>query len=387
MLAVFIFLMFPLTTAAQSPLEKHAALAKRLVNQCANIHVKDSVLISGSVRDADLMNEIAIQVRKIGAFPLVQLNSEERNRRYYDVVPSEYDAQRDELNIQLMNIITASISIDIGETLDLYQNVPPARLAAVSESNNIINDIIDKRNIRSVYLGNGIYPTDALAKQFGMTTDELSIQFWNGINTDYNELQKIGNMIKSILADGKRIQITSQNGTNLSFEITGRPVMVSDGVISDEEMKKGAPACFVWLPAGEVYITPIHGTAEGQIVSDSYFFQGKEIQKLTLTFKAGKLTSMSAKSGLEPFKARYDAAGQGKDEFSFIDIGINPNVNIAANSKMVAWMATGMVTVGHGGNSWAGGDNNSSYSGTYHLPKTTLKVDGKVIVDEGVLKY
>jgi hypothetical protein len=151
-------------------------------------------------------------------------------------------------------------------------------------------------------------------------------------------------------------------------------------------MQTGGAACRVYLPAGEVMLAPVPGTAEGKVVVDRQFFQGSEIQGLTLTFKAGKLTSMTAKSGLEPLKALYDAAGPGKDEFAFIDIGINPNVRLVRGSRMVGYMPAGMVTVGIGNNTWAGGENNVGYNMSNFLPGSTLEVDGKLLVEKGVLK-
>ncbi len=72
--------------------------------------------------------------------------------------------------------------------------------------------------------------------------------------------------------------------------------------------------------------------------------------------------------------------------FGFIDVGINPNVQIIQGSKMTAWMASGMITVGVGDNTWAGGENETNYGMTNFLPGSTLKVDGKVVVENGVLK-
>ena len=71
---------------------------------------------------------------------------------------------------------------------------------------------------------------------------------------------------------------------------------------------------------------------------------------------------------------------------SVIDIGINPNVRLIPDSRMVAWMPAGMVTVGIGDNTWAGGENNSSFELYNFLANSTLKVDGKVLVKDGVLK-
>ncbi len=95
---------------------------------------------------------------------------------------------------------------------------------------------------------------------------------------------------------------------------------------------------------------------------------------------------MTAKSGIEPLKALYDASGEGKDAFGIIDLGINPNVKIVPGSRMEAWMPAGMVTVQMGGNQWAGGESNSTFGLASFLTGATLKVDGKTIVEAGALK-
>ena len=53
---------------------------------------------------------------------------------------------------------------------------------------------------------------------------------------------------------------------------------------------------------------------------------------------------------------------------------------------MVAWMPAGMVTVGIGNNTWVGGENNVGYSLALFLTGATVTVDGKIIVEKGVLK-
>jgi len=364
----------------------YEALAQKLVTQCANIHEGDLVLISGGVRDVELLENIAVHVRKQGAFPLVTLGSDRMTRRMYDDVPAKYDSQTPEFALKLASLITAQIGVEFGETIGLLADVPPERRAAVSKAYAPVNNLMLKRNVRQVYLGNELYPTKARAELFGVSQKELAKIFWDGVNVDYSNLQKTGEAVKEVLATGKELHITNPNGTDLRLRIEDRPVFVSDGIISADEMQRGGAACMVWLPAGEVYVTPVPGTAEGKVVVDRQFYQGKEIQGLTFTFKAGKLTSMTAESGLEPLKARYDVAGPGKELFAAIDIGINPNVHLVPGSRMVAWMPAGMITVGIGRNTWAGGENNAPYGLYNFLPGSTLKVDGKVLVENGTLK-
>lgn len=364
----------------------YEALAQRLVNQCANIHEGDLVGISGGVRDAELLENIAVHVRKLGAFPLVTFSSDRMIRRMYVDVPEKYDSQTPEFALKLTNIITAWISVEFGETPGLLADVPPERKAARSEAWKPVNDLMRKRNVQLVNLGNDLYPTTERAKLFGVSQEDLSEIFWDGVNVDYSKLQATGEAVKAVVAAGKEVHITNPNGTDLRVRIEGRPVFVSDGVISDDDIQRGSPACLVWLPAGEVYFTPVPGSAEGTVVADRQFYQGKEIQGLTLTFEAGKLTSMTAESGLEPLKARYDAAGPGKDLFAAINLGINPNVRLLPGSRMNAWMPAGMITVGIGGNAWAGGENDAPFGSYSFLPGSTLKVDGKVLIENGKLK-
>ena len=69
------------------------------------------------------------------------------------------------------------------------------------------------------------------------------------------------------------------------------------------------------------------GTAEGKVVVDKLNFQGTTIEGLTLVFSKGALTAMTAKSWLYGLKALYDASSGGKDQFSYIDVGLNPEAN------------------------------------------------------------
>jgi aminopeptidase len=191
--------------------------------------------------------------------------------------------------------------------------------------------------------------------------------------------------LRRLLAAGKEVRITNPNGTDLRVAISGRPITVNDGVISAEDRKKGGAATSVWLPAGEVYLTPVLGTAEGTVVADQFFFQGKPIDGLRLVFKAGKLTAMTAKDGLGPLQAAYDAAGPGKDVLGVIDIGINPGIKSPERSPLHVWGKAGTVTVSVGDNTWAGGNNRVNFGLAAYSPGSTLTVDGKPVVQDGKL--
>jgi leucyl aminopeptidase (aminopeptidase T) len=361
------------------------ALAQKLVKSAA-IREGDLVQISGGVRDAELLEDLAVEVRKAGAHPLISLVTDRLIQKILDKVPARYDSQAPAFSLKMADTVAAQIFVDFNEDPAFIANVAPARRAAIGKASEPVGQLTLKRNVRQVYLGNGLYPTAKTAQRFGISQETLAKVFWDGVNVDYAKLQSTGEAVRSALASGKELHVVNPNGTDLRMRVEGRPVFVSDGVISSEEAKRGGAACQVWLPAGEVYLAPVPGTAEGKVVVDRQEFDGADIEGLTLTFKAGKVTAMTAKSGLEPFKALYDAAGPGKDVFGVVDIGINPNVRVPPGSRLASFMPAGMVTLNLGNNLWGGGDNAVSFGLASFLPGSTVKVDDKVIVDNGVLK-
>lgn len=372
--------------AAEKP--DYKAIAERIVVQSANVKEGDRVVVQGDVRDIELIEEVALAVWKRGAEPIQIVSREKAARRYFDEVPKKYDALPLALSLKLVEAQTVAIDIGGQEFPGLFSDVVPERFNATSKRLQDVANARLQRGVRSVSLGNGLYPTEATAKQYGLTKNQLAKLYWAGVNVDYNKLQVTGAAVRSVLAAGKEVRVTHPNGTELKFRIEGRPVFVSDGVISAEDLAKGGPATQVWLPAGEVYLVPVPGTAEGKIVFDTIPFDAGVIVGATFTVKAGKLTAHSAKPGpdYERWKALYEAAPEGKNDLALLDVGINSNVKVPPGSKLTTWVPAGTVSLGFGGNTWAGGSNDMGWAASGSLNGCTVTVDGKTVVEKGVLK-
>jgi leucyl aminopeptidase (aminopeptidase T) len=372
--------------AAEKP--DYKATAERIVGQCLNVKEGDRVVVRGDVRDIEFVEELTLAVWRRGAEPIQLLARERANRRYYDEVPAKIDSLPAAFSLKLAGIQTVDISIDGDEFPDQLDTVSPARITANEQRFQDAYQARIKAGVRQVGIGNGLYPTDATAKKHGLTKAQLSDLYWKGINVDYTQMQAKGSALKAVLAAGKDVRVTHPNGTNLTCRIAGRPVYVSDGVISAEDVAKGGAALQAWLPAGEVYLAPVPGTAEGKVVYETLPFAGGVIRGVTCTFKAGKLVAHTAQSGpeYELWKQRYAAAPASRDDFAYVDIGINPNVKVPAGSKLTSWVPAGAVSLGFGGNVWAGGANPISWGAGGAINGCTLTVDGKVVIENGVLK-
>lgn len=362
----------------------HRSVAEKVVAQSAAVNQGDLVLIFGSDEDLPLLEDIAVEVRKRGASPLVEAQSERLIRRMYDEVPAKYDSQSPAMAMKLAGIVDVIIYTESGEGRTL-QGVAPERIAARGKAFAPVGDLQRKRGVRTVALGNGLYPNAERAEQFGISREALGDMMFGGIDADHPALQSSGQQVRSLLAAGKELRITNPNGTDFKVGIAARPITVNDGIISAEDRKKGGAATSVWLPAGEVYLIPVPGTGDGTVVADQFFFLGKPVEGLRLVFQGGKMTSMTAKKGLEPLQAAYDAAGPGKDLLGVIDIGINPGIKSPDRSLVHVWGKAGTVTVSVGNNTWAGGNNQVSFGVAAYSPGSTLTVDGKPLVQEGKL--
>lgn len=373
---------------AKAPATDLEQLANRLVTQSAGVKEGEVVLISGRTQDAELLENLAVNVRKVGAFPLVIYASDRLSRRMFFDVPDKYDSQADALDMALVKLADVNIAVANGTAENLFEGADPKRMAARGKAGEAVAQAALKNNVRFIEVGNNLYPTSWRAERYGMSADELATTFWSGVNLDYSELQTRGEQVKAALAGGNEMHITNPNGTDLKLSVKGRRVLVSDGIVSEEDRKAGGPAVSAYLPAGEVYTTPVPGSAEGKVVHSRTFFRGKQIDNLTLTISGGKVTAMTGSGpGYADFKAEYDAIDDArKDLLGFVDLGINPNVKLPASSSVGTWVPAGTVTVGTGSNTWAGGDNAVSYGTTIFLPGSTVTLDGKPIVEKGVLK-
>jgi len=384
--ALFALTLPALAAAPTGDAKARRDLAKKIVTQCAGVHEDDVVLLSGDARDLDLLEDMAIEVQNAGADPLQAVSREQASRRYYEEVAAKYDVKRNLASTRLVPVFDVRIAVQGTEFPDLYRNVAPERLAAIEQTGVPVSDALIKRGVRRIFVGNGLYPTAATAKELGVSLAALAKAFSGGLNVDYVQMQKTGADVKARFTGAKEVHLSNANGTDLKLKIEGRPALVSDGVISEADVKQGGAATLVWLPAGEVYVTPVPGTAEGKVVIDRMPWEGGEVNGLTLDVKGGKIVAMSAKASpaYDRFKKYYDAAAAGKDVISTIDVGINPA--IAGDGKILSFIPNGMVSVFLGNNTWSGGDNNTGFSAVGFLPTSTLLVDGKPLVEHGALK-
>src|SRR5256712_10860591 len=178
--------------SAQQPRKPdQKAIAHQLIAS-AMLREGQTVRIAGSLRDAGLMEDLAIEARKVGAQPLLAIWSERLTRRSYDEVPAKYDDQEPKLDLAVAKLFDAQIAIDVGESEGLLAGVPEGRIAARAKAFAPVNEAFLKRDVHFVNLGNALYPTATLAKRLGITQARLAAGLWKAVAVPPERVPAVG---------------------------------------------------------------------------------------------------------------------------------------------------------------------------------------------------
>ncbi len=164
------------------------------------------------------------------------------------------------------------------------------------------------------------------------------------VDIDYDELRDRSDELAGFLEGARRVRLTGPAGTDLAFEIAGRPVYRDTGDLSQ-------PGAFGNLPAGEVCLAPLEGTAEGIVrIDGSIGGIGRVGDPVTVRFVQGRAVEIS-----DP-RLREILAAAGPEAFQLAEFGIgtNPRAGIVGN-VLEDEKAVGTAHVALGSNHAMGG--------------------------------
>jgi leucyl aminopeptidase (aminopeptidase T) len=171
------------------------------------------------------------------------------------------------------------------------------------------------------------------------------------MNVDWKALAQKTLKIAREVNKAESIKVNTPNGTNLSFSKRGRKPLADTGILT----RKGS---FSNLPAGEVYLAPLEGTAHGKLVLE--WGTTKQLSSpIALTVKDGYVVDIS---GDDPFAEELiQKLSERSENANIAELGIGTNEaakrpdNILESEKILGTIH------------FALGDN-SSFGGTVKTP-------------------
>jgi len=212
--------------------------------------------------------------------------------------------------------------------------------------------------------------------------------------TDYELLVARCEALRLPLLLGRKVRITTTDAAgqshtlHLALDGWDKPPTVSSGIVR--------PQSFDNVPSGEVYVPPVKGTANGDIIINGsitdYVFDHPS-DEIKLTFEDGALVHIApdnhpAAQFLHQAIEQARAAGDEEPDFLCeLGIGVNPVITRLSGETLIDEKACGTAHIAIGINEPFGGDVHADHIHedlVFRCPE--IKVDDLVIVQAGELR-
>lgn len=186
------------------------------------------------------------------------------------------------------------------------------------------------------------------------------------MTVDWNLLKERTEKAASLLNGGDSVHVTSSNGTDIGFSIKGRMADADTGILAEL-------GTFGNLPAGEAYLAPVEGTAQGTLVLE-WAPTRKLKNPVTLRVRDGRVVEVG---GDEEFAVELSSILKEKPLFGNIaELGIGTNDkasrpdNILETEKIL-----GTIHIALGDNSGFGGSVRVPFHQDFIFFKPTVEVE------------
>ncbi|MCD6371257.1 MAG: aminopeptidase [Candidatus Aenigmarchaeota archaeon] len=337
-------------------------------------------------------SEVEPEIRK-----LVEFMKEEIWKRGAHVIDLTYSSKEARKRLKLIPFDTAAeltptskalaktvdVGIFIGGEEDIYWIRGLEWKAKLgSKSSQKLREIIDRRKVRWLYFG---WPV----KKNEYFVDEKTYRnvFYETIKKSFHKRTlELCKFYEEKLRGANKIRIVADDGTDLTFRIKGRPILLSDGKIDDEDLERGDVG--LNIPDGEVYVAPLEHSANGYIKFDWVPIHGFGlVRDLEIKFKRGKVVWFNSPQK-RTFKKFLEANTGEKDRIAELGIGTNPSAK-PIGETIVDEKIFGSIHIAIGNNrgSFHGKNKASSHLDMIKIMKGVngkIYVDGKLIMDDGL---
>lgn len=197
----------------------------------------------------------------------------------------------------------------------------------------------------------------------------FEVQMLEGVmQADWKALARRSRAVASALDRAEEIAVECPNGTHLRFWKKGRSAIADTGILT-------RPASFGNLPAGEAFLAPREGSAEGRLVLE--WAPTRRLRSpVTLTVSGGIVTAVE---GDEPFAERLrDMLDARPENRNIAEFGVGTNDRATrADNILEAEKILGTVHVAFGDNSSFGGAVATPFHQDYVFFRPTVTLIGR----------
>jgi leucyl aminopeptidase (aminopeptidase T) len=366
-----------------------AQVARRVVSDCLRIRPGETVLVMFGPLGLELGEAILIEVEAMGARARPKLWSRNTLLGTIDRHSPESLAQLPfldpDIDRELNAVVYVSSTIPQGAPPSPAQREKlPHRLEAVSRWQQSLRD----RRVRYLEIG---LPYRGELEAGGVTPEDAIDIFWRCIATDYEDLARRARRLRARIDEGFEewighrpiLKFSCERGTELAVEIDLEHSLVSDGVVSDEDIARGNT--FDQLPAGYLAFLPVAQTASGLLIADYTFHRGTHFWDVRLELRNGRIVGLEAANNADVLRQSLAAAVGDADLIAGVQIGLNPAGRGPTGKPSLDGCLEGVFTFAFGNNELMGGNVRSTFNLVLPCGKLTARAGNLQITHQGSL--
>jgi leucyl aminopeptidase (aminopeptidase T) len=200
------------------------------------------------------------------------------------------------------------------------------------------------------------------------------------MSADYQAVRRRSDHVAEVLSRGQRAYLINDLGTELTLSLAGR-----DGIPDTGHLE--TPGAYGNLPAGEGFIAPVEGTAEGVLVVDACIAGiGVLNDPLSLEIHAGRVTEIRGGEEARRLEEMFDPVGPDARVLCELGVGTNEKA-IITGVVLEDEKVLGTVHIAFGNNLHFGGINDVPFHIDGVITTPTLTVDDTVLIERGVPRF
>lgn len=208
-----------------------------------------------------------------------------------------------------------------------------------------------------------------------MITQEILIR---GLSADYKAIRQRSLKVAQRLTEAQRAYLITPAGTDLHLSLENRSAFADTGFLQK-------PGDFGNLPAGEAYLVPVEGSAEGILVVDLAMAGiGRLGEPLRMVVQEGRVKEITGGPEAEKLLQMLEAIGPLAYNIAELGVGTNDQAMVSGN-VLEDEKVLGTVHIALGNNARMGGTIAVPLHLDGVLSKPTLLLDGKPLLKEGHL--
>lgn len=302
--------------------ERWIPLARKIVHQSLALQWNDSLEIYSYILTIPLAEALAIEARRAGSDTHITLMTDDLWFTSMQELSAKWLRTPSQVEIAINKAITAYVYLGGPQDARRMRSIPPKKFNANAIGNIRQDEPRRKRRVRHIDLPIGrVCPERAQA--YGLDYELWQKNYHAALAMSLDEIQKAGEELRSKLKGRTKVRISSNVGTNLTFETKAIAPMVEDGIISNSDLRRGFVS--TTLPAGKIVCAVQPTSVSGSVrFADPAFLMGRSVKGLQLRFEKGRLVHWRADEHGELLTSLLSYGEDSGDRMGWFSIGLNP---------------------------------------------------------------